>query len=169
MEQRTLSCQTDNELLECLLQSHKNNVQICPMMDTDWVELNPKALMDSQNQKHCGNGGRNPSPGTANKSSNPTLLKTKHTMTPRLHTKARIREESVSECSLSDEDMTQIKSITITLGSTNSVNNNLNAGRESDLQSSLFTDVMYLRKTTSESPLSYKKNVTSNGISNSTV
>ncbi|XP_077291377.1 metabotropic glutamate receptor 5-like isoform X2 [Arctopsyche grandis] len=169
LEQRTLSCQTDNELLECLLQSHKNNVQICPALDTDWAELNPKALMDSQNLKNCGNGGRKLSPSTANKSSNPTLLKTKHTMTPRLHPKARIREESVSECSLSDEDMTQIKSITITLGSTNSVNNNLNAGRESDLQSSLFTDVMYLRKTTSESPLSYKRNVTSNGISNSTV
>lgn len=139
-EQRTHSCQTDDELLESLLQKHRARGA-----DIDWAELDPKALLDSQNRKQCCNGG---------KVLNQTL-KTKHS-SPLLQPKARIREESVSECSLSDEDMTQIKSITIMLGSTNS-DCNINTA-----------DLIHLRKS-SESPLSNKINITSNGISNSSV
>lgn len=141
---RTHSCQTDDELLESLLQKHR-----AKGADLDWVELDPKALLDSQNRKQCCNGN-----GGKNLISNQNI-KTKHS-SPLLQPKARIREESVSECSLSDEDMTQIKSITIMLGSTNS-DSNLNTAES-----------IHLRKS-SGSPLSNKINITSNGISNSSM
>lgn len=131
-----------------------------------WAELNPKALLETQNKKYCLNG-KSQSPNMPVKSLNPLLLRTKPTSTPSLNSKARIREESVSECSLSDEDMTQIKSITITLGSANSINNHVYLGKENGAFPSENVDTLRLRTTNPERPNNQIVKE-SNGISKST-
>ncbi|XP_044738786.1 metabotropic glutamate receptor 5-like [Chrysoperla carnea] len=139
-EKRTLSCQTGNELIQFLIQAHLLSLKSSPpllqqqqqssspttmsikqqqidntnnneIQQIKWTELNARTLMDPEYTSII----------RYRTNSNST--------TPRLISRraaTRIREESASDASLSDNDSCQLKNITISLGSITSVHSHHN-------------------------------------------